>query len=122
MKQARRPAKLETKSPVEISLGDFAHVRSNPCDGRVDINIKGDSRLTTRNRTYQYIYFLLSLSYFPIYYLFMFFVVDDVYCFNDGEALEWLGRLGQPIAATHPEGQVFHLNLNWDVGEINLIQ
>jgi hypothetical protein len=36
MKQARRPAKLETKSPVEISLGDSAQVSSTPCNGRMD--------------------------------------------------------------------------------------
>jgi hypothetical protein len=31
-------------------------------------------------------------------------MVDDVHCFNDGEALERSGRLGKPIAAARPEG------------------
>jgi hypothetical protein len=41
---------------------------------------------------------------FPIYYFFLFFILDDVHCFNDGEALERSDRLGQLIAAAHPDG------------------
>jgi len=55
--------------------------------------------MDTDNRTYQNTSILYFLFYFPIYYFFSFFVVDDVHCFNDGEALERWGWLGQPIAA-----------------------
>jgi len=41
-----------------------------------------------------------------VYYCFSFFVVDNDRCFNDGEAPEWSGRLGQPIAAAHPDGSL----------------
>jgi hypothetical protein len=41
---------------------------------------------------------------FPIYHFFSLFVLDDVHCFNDGEALERSDRLGQLIAVAHPDG------------------
>jgi hypothetical protein len=50
----------------------------------------------------KHIYYCL-LSCFPIYYFFSFFIVDVVHRFNDGEVLERSGRLGQPIAAAHPD-------------------
>jgi hypothetical protein len=49
---------------------------------------------------------LLFMFYltFPIYYFLSFFIVDDVHCFSDGEALERSGQLWQPIATARPDG------------------
>jgi hypothetical protein len=47
---------------------------------------------------------LASIIAFPIYFCFSFFIAANGYWFNDDEALERSGRLGQPIAAALPDG------------------
>ena len=76
-----------------VSFGCYA-----PCNGKTSRPIEHTIEFINTSTFY-------LLSYFSnLYYFFSFFVVDNVHCFNDGEALERSGWLGQPIAAARPDG------------------